>query len=80
MISLCMGLIFYQTPNLCPNEQVIRTEGGWGGGEYSGAHSEVILRGGCSHTYNRKDEIIHGLSQSKKCVAPLFSDMSFAKV
>ena len=37
-------------------------------------------RGGRSYIYNRKDEIIHGLSPSVKSVAPLFSDMSLAKV
>ena len=40
----------------------------------------VILRGGRRYIYNRKDEIIHGLSPSVKCVSPLFRDMSLAKV
>ena len=35
---------------------------------------------GRRYIYNRKDEIIHGLSPSVKCVAPLFGDMSLAKV
>ena len=35
---------------------------------------------GRRYIYNRKDEIIHGLSPSVKCVAPLFRDMSIAKV
>ena len=30
--------------------------------------------------YNRKDEIIHGLCHSVKCVAPLYGDMYRAKV
>ena len=29
---------------------------------------------------NRKDEIIHGLSPGVKCGAPLFREMSLAKV
>ena len=33
-------------------------------------------RGGGSHIYNRKDEIIYGLGPSVKCVVPLFRDMS----
>ena len=56
----------------------------------------VIVRGGGGHRYicNRKDEIVHGLSPSVKCVddiihclspsvecfATLFRDMSLAKV
>ena len=40
----------------------------------------VILRGGLRYIYDRKDEIIHGLRPSVKCVAPLFLDMSLAKV
>ena len=36
------------------------------------------LRGGRRYLYDRKNEIIHGLSQS--VVAPLFRDMSLAKV
>ena len=39
----------------------------------------VILRGGHRYICNRKDEIIHGLCPSVKCVAPLFRDMSLAK-
>ena len=34
---------------------------------------------GRSYIYNRKDGIIHDLSPSIKCVAPLFRDMSLAK-
>ena len=38
----------------------------------------VILGGGRSCICNRKDEIIHGLSPSVKCVLPLFRlDMSY---
>ena len=40
----------------------------------------VILRRGHSYICNRKDKIIHGLSPSVKCAAPLFRDMSLAKV
>ena len=43
----------------------------------------VILRGGRSYIYNMKVEILHGLSllsPNVKCVAPLFRDMSSAKV
>ena len=40
----------------------------------------VILRGGRRYIYDRKDEIIHGLSPSVKCIAPLFRDMFLAKV
>ena len=40
----------------------------------------VILRGGAGIFYFRKDELIHGLSPNVKCVAPLFRDMSLAKV
>ena len=40
----------------------------------------VILRGGHRYICNRKDEIIHGLSPSEKCVAPLYRDMSLAKL
>ena len=39
-----------------------------------------ILRGGRRYICNRKDGIIHGLSPSVKCVAPLLRDMSLAKV
>ena len=39
----------------------------------------VILRGGRRYNYNRKDEIIHGLSPSVKCVSPLFRDISLIK-
>ena len=40
----------------------------------------VIFRGGCRYICNRNDEIIHGLSPSVKCVAPLYRDMSLPKV
>ena len=41
----------------------------------------VVLRGGGRrYIYDRKDEIIHGLSPSVKCVVPLFRDMALAKV
>ena len=39
-----------------------------------------ILRGGRRYIYNREYEIIHDLSLSVKCFAPLFKDMSLAKV
>ena len=42
--------------------------------------SWVILRGGRRYVCNRKDEIIHGLCHSLKCVAPLFRDMALARV
>ena len=32
------------------------------------------------YIYNRKDEIIHGLSPSWQCVAPVLSDMTLGKV
>ena len=40
----------------------------------------VNLRGGRRYIYNRKHEIIHGLSPGVKFVKPLFRDMSFAKL
>ena len=40
----------------------------------------VILRGGRRYIYDRKDEIIHCLSPSEKCVATLLSEMSLVKV
>ena len=42
----------------------------------------VILKGGVGIfiVYERKDEIIHDPSPYVKCVAPLFRDMSLAKV
>ena len=45
-------------------------------------HNWVILRGGRRYIYDRKDEIICTWpnSPSVKCVAPLFGDMSLAKV
>ena len=46
---------------------------------YSGAQL-VNFERGRRYIYNRKDEIIHGLSPSVKYVAPLFRDMSLAKV
>ena len=35
----------------------------------------VILRGERLYFWNRTDEIMHGLSPSVKCVAPLFREM-----
>ena len=40
----------------------------------------VILRGGCRYIYDRKEKIVHSLSQSVKCGAPLIRDMALAKV
>ena len=40
----------------------------------------VILLGGRKYIYDRKDEIIHGLVPSIKCVTTLFRDMSLVKV
>ena len=40
----------------------------------------LILRGGRRCIHYRKDEIIHGLSPSVKCVSPLFRDMSLDKI
>ena len=40
----------------------------------------VILRWGRWYIYDRKDEIIYGLGPSVKCVAPLFRDISLAKL
>ena len=40
----------------------------------------VILGGGRRYIYNMKDEIVHGLSPSVKCVAPLLRDNSLDKV
>ena len=42
--------------------------------------NRVILRGGTRYICNSKDEIIHGLIPSVKCVAPLIRDMFLAKV
>ena len=44
------------------------------------ARNWVILRGGQRHIYNRRDEIISGLSPCVKCVLPLFQDMSLTRV
>ena len=40
---------------------------------------ERNLERGLRYIYNRKDEIIHGISPSVICVAPLFGGMSLAK-
>ena len=47
---------------------------------YRGATRKFLEGGGRWYIYNRKDEIIHGLSQSIKCVTPIYRDMSKAKV
>ena len=47
---------------------------------YMVAYRGATMSGGRRYIYNRKDEIIHGHSPSVKCVAPLFRDMSLAKV
>ena len=40
----------------------------------------ILRRGGGRYINKRKDEIIHGLSPSVKCVASQLRHMSFAKV
>ena len=45
---------------------------------FAGAHHSNFERGR-RYIYNRKGEIIHGLSPRVKCVAPLFRDMFLAK-
>ena len=40
----------------------------------------VNFERGRRYIYDRKDEILDGLSPSMKCVAPLFRDMSLAKL
>ena len=42
--------------------------------------TEKFSRGAQVYICNRKDEMIHGLSPSVKCVAPLLRDMSLDKV
>ena len=42
----------------------------------AGAQLGNLERGGRRKINNRKDEIIHGLGDSVKCVAPLFRYMS----
>ena len=38
------------------------------------------MRGGRRYIYYRKDKIVHSLSPSVKCGAPLIRDMALAKV
>ena len=46
--------------NKTPGAQLVYFRGGWG----------------AQFIHNRRDEIIHGLNPSVKCVAPLFRDKS----
>ena len=46
---------------------------------HSGRNWVILKEGAQVYLYNRKDEIIHGLSPNLNCVAPLNRDMSSLK-